>query len=130
MIAGFAVLGGILWLAPWVKQQEMAALAWSGSRVQVAAVCLWALGLVLLGVSRGPHALARAVYVGWMSVAVLLGIVMTTILLTAIFIVVLPLFSVVVRLGDPLRKKLTNDDTYWEDYRPYEPTMERMRRPF
>jgi hypothetical protein len=41
----------------------------------------------------------------------------------------LPLFSLIVRFGDPLRKKL-GGATYWEPYRPHEPTLERMRRPF
>ena len=64
-----------------------------------------------------------------MRTTVPVGTVMSTVLLTAVFVVVLPLFSIVVRLGDPLRKKL-GGATYWEDYKPYEHTLDRMRRLF
>ncbi|MEK7710827.1 MAG: hypothetical protein AAB341_02930, partial [Planctomycetota bacterium] len=57
------------------------------------------------------------------------GIVMSTILLTMLFMLILPVFSLIVRMGDPLRKKL-GGATYWEDYKAHEPTLERMRRPF
>jgi len=130
MLAGFGALGVLLWLAPWLKVRDSSALGWTGASAQVVAVIFWGLGLALLGLSRGPHGVARVVYVTWMSITVPIGIVMTTILLTVLFFVLLPVFSLVVRLSDPLRKKLTRAESYWEDYRRYEPTLERMRRPF
>jgi hypothetical protein len=64
-----------------------------------------------------------------MSVVVPIGVFMTTIGMTLIFVLVLPVFSLI-RFSDPLRKKLHKEGTYWEDARPYEPTIERMTRPF
>jgi hypothetical protein len=130
MLAGFGVLGAILWLAPWLRVRDASALSWAGSSAQIVALIFWGLGVALLGLSRGPRPVARTVYVVWMSVAVPIGVVMTTILLTVLFVVLLPLFSLVVRFSDPLRKKLMQADSYWEDYPRYEPTLERMRRPF
>jgi len=65
-----------------------------------------------------------------MTVSTFIGTIMTTIMLTILFIVLLPLFSLIVRLGDPLRKKITSGPTYWEDYKPHEASIERMKRPF
>ncbi len=65
-----------------------------------------------------------------MSLAVPLGIVMSTIALSILFFVLLPVFSLIVRRSDPLRKKITRSGTYWEDYKHYEPTLDRMQRQF
>ncbi len=72
---------------------------------------------------------ARPVYVAWMTVTVPIGLVMSTVLLTVLFVFVLPLFSLIVRWSDPLQKKL-GASTYWEEYKPHEHTLERMRRLF
>jgi hypothetical protein len=45
-------------------------------------------------------------------------------------VIVLPPFSLLVRRKDPLRRKRTKEGSYWEDYKPYEPTLERMKRLF
>ena len=135
MIGGFAVLGAILWLAPLIKAwwndlpTSWDMLRWSSSRNQWASIVCWVLGPLFLASSLAPYPVARAVYVGWMSVVVPIGIFMTTIGMTLIFVLVLPVFSLI-RFGDPLRKKLHDGETYWEDARPYEPTLERMQRPF
>jgi hypothetical protein len=86
-------------------------------------VTLWAIAMTSVS-------LAKPVYVGWMSVAVPIGLVMSTIMLAVLFFLLLPVFSLVVRWGDPLRKRIRRDGSYWEDYKPYEPTMDRMARPF
>lgn len=134
MLIGFGVLGAVVWTAPWLNAwrtgEPSPPLAWSGSGTQVTAVCLWAVGLSLWAVSMLTRSPARVVYIVWMSAAMALGTVMSTVLLTVLFIGLLPVFSVVVRIGDPLRKRPSAKETYWEDYRPYEATMERMRRPF
>ncbi len=130
MLLGFAVIGLILWIAPWVKTQDAARLSWAGTGTQVLALALWALGAALWAASFAPPAVARPVYVAWMSAVVPIGVAMSTIMLTLLFILLLPVFSLIVRVGDPLRKKLGAQDSYWEDYRPYEPTLERMKRPF
>ena len=127
MLGGFGAMGLLLWLASSV-------LGWIEidlDRARRITFVLFAIGAVMFTVGRfAPRAAARALYVGWMSAVVPIGIVMSTIMLTVLFIVILPIFSVIVRLGDPLRKKLNTGASYWEDSKPYEHTIERMRRPF
>jgi len=130
MILGFGVLGAVLWTVHYVRADLPSLVAWTGSKAQVTAVCFWGLGAVLCIVSLGSPALAKPIYVVWMTVAAAMGTVMSTILLTLLFVFFAPLFSIFVRMGDPLRKKLSAGGTYWEDYKPHEPTIERMRRPF
>jgi len=128
-VIGFAVLALLLWFAPWLKARDAAVLAWSVTGPQITAITLLALGLVLCLLSYGAPGAAKHIYVAWMSAAVSVGLAMSTVLLTVLFVFFLPVFSLVVRLNDPLRKKLQGD-TYWENYKPHEPTLERMRRPF
>ncbi len=71
----------------------------------------------------------KKLYAGWMRFAVFLGTVMTTLLCTILFFIVLPPFSLI-RLKDPLRLRLDDTDSYWEDYEPAEPTIERFQHPF
>lgn len=130
MLAGFGVIGTVLWVSLWWKGQSDSLVSWSGGAVGVTALCLWALGVLLWAVSMLTRSPARVVYVAWMSAAMTLGMVMSTVLLTVLFIALLPVFSVIVRIGDPLRRRPSSKETYWEDYRPHEATMERMRRPF
>ena len=105
-------------------------MGWSGSGLQIAAVCLPALGAALLVLSLTAVELTKRIYVAWMSVATPIGIVMSTLMLTVLYFVLLPVFSLIVRRADPLRKRLSDADRYWEDYKPHEATLERMRRPF
>jgi hypothetical protein len=130
MLIGFGVLGGVLWLVPWWKSGLPVHLRWTGAGAQVSAICLWTLGVVLFALGLAPRPVARTVYVFWMSMAMAIGTVVTTILLTAMFIAFLPWFAIIVRFGDPLRRKLHKGETYWEDYKPYPATIERMQRPF
>jgi hypothetical protein len=130
MLLGFGVLGVIAWLVAWRVGSTAGLLSWSGERGQVSSIVLWGLGVALWGVSLLTPVLGRAVYVVWMSAASIVGVLMTTVLLTLLFLFFLPLFSLVVRYGDPLRKKLKAEGSYWEDYRPHESTLERMRRLF
>lgn len=93
-----------------------------------------AIGLSVVGILAGILALTlpvagRKLYVAWMTLTVPIGLVMSTLLLTMLFFVLLPVFSLIVRRQDPLRKRL-GGATYWEDYKPHEPTLERMRRAF
>jgi hypothetical protein len=126
MILGFGVIGALLWyLGP-----DPNTLAWTGGGKQVLGPCLWGLGIALLGVSFGPRSLAVPVYVGWMSAAFFLGSIMTAVLMSALFIVLLPVFSLI-RFADPLRLKLKPPgESYWEDHKHHESTLERTARPF
>jgi hypothetical protein len=93
------------------------------------AASLGAVGIAIGLLALLSSAVGRKLYIGWMTLTMPIGIVMSTLLLSVIYFLVLPLFSLLVRRKDPLRKKL-GGPTYWEDYKSHEPTIERMRRPF
>ncbi len=130
MLVGFIVIGALIWLSSWLGTWDRSTLPWSGTSRQLAAVSLAALGAVVCLVTLSSQVAGRWIYVVWMTGATRVGIVMSTIMLSAMFLILLPVFSLVVRLGDPLRKKLSASPTYWEDYKPHEATIDRLRRPF
>ena len=99
MLIGFGVIGVILWIAQWYGARDSGLLHWVGNGQQIAASCLWVVGIALCVVSLLSPAAARPVYVGWMSIAVPIGIAVSTILLSVLFFLLLPLFSVVVKIG-------------------------------
>lgn len=114
MVLGFGVIGGIVF--------------WAGAAS--VAIGLWSLGVALLLLTRVSLSASKPVYVVWMTVASFVGIVMSTVLLTLLYVTLVPVFSLIVRRGDPLRKRLHDGESYWEDYRAHEPTLERCQRPF
>ena len=126
MLLGFGIIGALLcYLGP-----DPNGWRWTGVTAQKIAVGAWFLGPVLLLISWGPKSLARPVYVGWMTVAMYLGTVVTFALLSVLFIVLLPIFSLI-RFADPLRLRLLGPGaSYWEDHRHHESTLERTIRPF
>ena len=87
-------------------------------------------GLFLVVTALAPNSL-RPVYGPWVKGGFLLGSVMTLVLMTALFVIVVPVFSLV-RLKDPLRMRQSRDPTesFWEPHRNSEPTIERFGRPF
>ena len=134
MLIGFGVLmllfGSSPWWRAWWKGEALPVLGWAGTKAQLGALVLGFLGLVLWAISLAAPGVAKPIYVTWMTVTMPIGAVMSTVLLTVIYVFVLPPFSLIVRHKDPLRRKRTRTDSYWEDYKPHEPTIERMRRPF
>lgn len=129
MLIGFGAIGLILWCSANVGQGR-SWFAWIGGVRQLAAIVAIILGVSLFALSRISHAATKTVYVSWMSVMVPVGVAVSTIMLTALFALVLPLFALIVKRSDPLRKKLTLSGSYWEPFKPIEPTLERMRRLF
>jgi hypothetical protein len=131
-LGGFAVLGVLFWYLA-VKPEGAwwpAAWGWEGAGKQVAALVLWGLGLAMLLVCLSSPAAARRVYVGWMTGAMYLGTVVSAIMLSILFVVLLPVFSLI-RFADPLRLKFKPPgESYWEDHRHHESTLERTIRPF
>ena len=126
MVLGFGIIGAVLWYVG----PDPNGWSWTGIVGQKVAVAAWVLGAALLLISFGPQSLARPVYVTWMSVASYIGIVMTFVLLSVLFFVLLPVFSLI-RLKDPLRMKLLRGQTsYWEDHEHHESTLERTIHPF
>jgi peptidoglycan/LPS O-acetylase OafA/YrhL len=130
MFAGFAFIGALIYVSPWFKTRDMSVLAWPGTWAQWTALCLGLFGVALCGLCLVSPTGAKPVYLAWMTVAVGVGTIVSTILLTVLFVFLLPVFSIIVRIGDPLRKKRKPRGSYWEHYKPHEPTIERMRRPF
>ena len=112
MLGGFLVLGALLW--------------YRGAHT--AAFVLWTLGAVLFATSL-VSALGRPVYVAWMTGAMFLGGIATTVGLTVLFVLFLPFFTLI-RFSDPLRRKLRAHGSYWEPHKPHEATLERCERPF
>ncbi len=130
MVLGFGILGALLWGVHAYRSQPMSYLAWDGAAPQIVAACFWSLGVMLCTISYASAAVAKPIYVVWMTVATAIGTVMSTIMLTVLFFVLVPVFAIIVKRGDPLRKKLHAGGTYWEDYKGHEPTIERLKRPF
>jgi hypothetical protein len=128
MLGGFTFLSILSWTAAWRSGAPLT--GWSGAGGQIAAVSLALLGVLLFLVSRAAVSVAKHVYLVWMTVGLMIGIAVSTILLTFMFLLALPLFSLIVRAGDPLRKKVGKSASYWQNYKPHEPTLDRMRRLF
>jgi len=127
MLIGFDGLGFLLLtIASWKSGRPFFS---PGTMLLAVFTVLSVVGTVSGIASLASPRAAKSLYIAWMTITVPIGIVMSTILLTVLFVVLLPLFSLVVRLGDPLRKRL-GGATYWEEYKRYEPTLDRMRRPF
>lgn len=128
---GFFFIGAIIFFAPFLRSRDILTLGGPLNNAKIVALSLQVLGLVVWGLTYVSPMLARPVYVAWMTGGMIMGTIMSGILLTILFLFLLPVFSIIVRRSDPLRKRLEPDsDTYWEDYKPYEPTLERMQRLF
>lgn len=128
MLIGFGAIGVLLWvLGAWKSGATV--LSWSGSWRSWLSVGLVGLGVALWVLCSFHEPIARRVYVTWMSVTVPIGIFMSTIVLSIMYFLLLPIFSLLVRRSDPLRKR-RNQATYWEPYKSCEPTIERMQRLF
>ncbi len=129
MLIGLGVIGSLFWLIPLVRGKDP---LWTIAYV------LWAIGSVifvveiLLPLVAGDiirAVLGKHIYVGWMTVATYMGMVMVPLFLTLLYFIFLLPFTLI-RVKDPLRMKLTSSGTYWEEHKNHEATLERMRRPF
>ncbi|MEK6677144.1 MAG: hypothetical protein AABZ47_16005 [Planctomycetota bacterium] len=129
MLFGFGVLATLLWAVPAWRSGE-SVWSWRSATNQWVSLAFESVGILLFLLSLWAHDAAKKVYVGWMTATVPIGVVMSTVLLSLLYFVLLPPFSLIVRMSDPIRKNLRREGTYWEKYKPYEPTLERMRRPF
>ncbi len=132
MLLGFGVIGAALWylaLLPEHRWWPEAGWGWNGSGRHVTAIVLWGLGALFTIVCQLSQTGGRVAYIVWMTGAMYLGTVMTTVLLSVLFVILLPVFSLI-RLADPLRLKMKSTGSYWEDPSPHEATLERTRRPF
>ncbi|MFH0980806.1 MAG: hypothetical protein V2A79_04625 [Planctomycetota bacterium] len=131
ILAGLLVIGALLWCADGYKfRPDQALWHWTGSTLQGLAVILWVVGPLAGLVSLSSPRAGLVIYVVWMTGATYIGVVMTFVLLTVLYFVLLPVFSLI-RLKDPLRLKLRGPgESYWEDHEHHESTLERTIRPF
>jgi len=127
-LGGFLVIGAFFWLkgAGWSFHD---ALAWHGAGWQKAALVLWAVGAGFAVICNTSHPMGLRLYIAWMTMAVAIGTVMSVVMLSLMFLIILPVFSLI-RLSDPLKLKRKAAGSYWEDHPPHEPTIERMSRMF
>lgn len=129
MLLGFNGVSATIVVVLWWRFGTFESL-WETRTLPVIGAILLALAGTVSGLlSLLSIGLARRSYILWMSATVPVGIVMSTVMLTVLFVILLPVFSLIVRMGDPLRKKL-GASSYWENYKPHEATLERMRRLF
>lgn len=126
----FAAMTGLAVLA-WYRTIYSEAV-WNGPVfiAMYGGFALWALALLVLLFSWSSEAATRSLYVGWMSATRPLGVLMFTVGLSLMFFVLLPIFALIIRWNDPMRRKLRASSTYWEPVKPCEPTPQRMARPF
>lgn len=121
VLGGFGVIGLLLW------RQE--GWTWRGNGRQYAAAALMVIGVAVACLSVAFPARARRLYIAWMTVGMILGTGMSVIMLTLMFFLVLPVFTLI-RFKDPLRLKLHGERSYWEEPKPHEASIARMMRPF
>jgi hypothetical protein len=132
MFLGFGIIGTMLWYASvahtgsWLPR---AGWGWAGHPRQILAVLAWTAGVTVFATTRLSPGLSRSIYLLWMTGAMYVGMVTTFITLTILYVTVLPAFSLI-RLTDPLRLRVKQAGSYWEQASPYESTLDRMRRPF
>lgn len=123
VLIGLGVIGLLIW---WLKPPVDPAAGLSVWRS--VAIVLWGIGVCVAALSFLVPRAGRYVYVGWMGAALALGAAMTRVLLTVLFVVLLPIFALI-RFRDPLRKRM-EAETYWEEYDRHEATLDRVLRPF
>jgi hypothetical protein len=58
-----------------------------------------------------------------------MGMILTFVLTFIMYFVVVPPFSLI-RFSDPLRKKWNDNESYWEDKKPLDTSLEGMKRLF
>lgn len=132
MLGGFGVIGTIFWYRALLTEGSWlpdSGWGWNGSAWHVVAIVLWVLGALSAVICHLSHALGRILYIAWMTAAMYIGIGMTTLMLSLLFIILLPVFSLI-RFKDPLRLKMKSAGSYWEDPTPHEATLDRTRRQF
>jgi hypothetical protein len=132
MLCGFGVIGALLWykaVKPPGGWWPEAGWGWNGAGLQSITIVLFAVGVWIALACFVSYAIGRLLYVVWMTGAMYLGMAATTVLLSVLFVILLPLFSLI-RLADPLRLKHKSSGSYWEDPTQHEATLERTRRQF
>jgi len=127
---GWIMLGGCATLSVVLGVVSVRAALEEG-REPAVPVVVWILASVGVAVwllSRLSPPATRALYVGWMTVTRPIGITVFFVVMTVLFVLFLPVFSLIVRRADPLRLKRRPGDSYWEDVAPQRPSLRQMAR--
>lgn len=107
----------------------MGSWAWSAAGQQRVAVGLAAVAAVLLLAVVAAPAARRGIARAWMAVGTVIRRILTFVLLTVLYVAVLPVFALI-RFRDPLRLRRSAASTFWDDHETDEPTLDRASRPF
>jgi hypothetical protein len=127
MLGGMSLLAALAW---WRGRAPETGWAWAGGGWHILSAVFAVTGVAFCAGTLASRAAGRRLYVTWMTGASRLGTVMTYVVMTVLFVTLLPVFSLI-RFKDPLRMKLRKSgETYWEDYPPHEHSLERTIRPF
>ena len=92
------------------------------------AAVLWTLACALVLSALLAPSIAGWLHGGWTKVARAIGIAITFVMFTVLFVVLLPFFQFV-RLKDPLRKRL-GAASYWEPRNPEDDSLDSALRPY
>ena len=71
----------------------------------------------------------RGIARAWMAVGGVIRRVLTFVVLTVLYVLVLPVFALI-RFRDPLKVRRSAAASLWDDHETDEPTLERASRPF
>lgn len=126
MLLGCGLIGALLW---WLGAPEGTQFGWSARPQQWIAMVVWGIGVAGTLCAFVSVRSGRAFYVGWMSLALAIRRVAEPVMFTMLFALVLAPFSLI-RLTDPLRRRLRSTGTYWEPVREYEHSIDRLKRQF
>ncbi len=127
VFTGMTAVAVYLWIT---GSNTQAGWLWAGTSRQIASIFVSAVGILVLFLSMISPGVGKVIYKTWITGATVLGTCLTFLVLTLMYFLVLPVFSLI-RFSDPLQLKLLgNDETYWEDHRHHESTLERSQRLF
>lgn len=129
MCLALAVIGTVCWYRGAGGRFGQLPVAWHFNlgMWHVLAGIVWAAAVFFITVSR--FAFGRQVYVGWMTLGQKMGTVTSAILLTVAYLILLPPFAFI-RVFDPLKMRLTRQESYWQNSPPGDHSLERTARPF
>lgn len=126
---GLVVGGALFLLSVWLFWRS-GTLDWSGIGTFRPATVLGTIGLaaIVLALIR-PQPL-RPFYYAWMGIALVLGLVMTRVILTIVFVVLIVPIGVVMRLAgrDPLGLRRDGRTSYWMPRADMDRSPERLEK--
>ena len=127
---GFVVGGVATVVAGWLIWRS-GSTEWSSNGALRPAVILGIIGFGLLALGVASPRLLRPLYFVWMALAFILGAVMTRVILTVVFVLLIVPIGLVMRLfgRDPLNRKIGGSMTsYWISREDMDRSPERLEK--